>query len=732
MNIQKDILAKLLATENITVLHEEVRTASFDVKNRTLRLPMWDDMQGYTYDHLVGHEVGHALFTPFEGWHDSVSDRGPAFKSFLNVIEDARIEKLIQRRYPGLRKSFIQSYQKMFAEGFFGGELTEINNYDLIDRVNVLFKCGESYGVRIENEERVWVDEIRNVETWEQVVDIAERMYGMAKEEVEKIAEEQGLKEEIREELEQEDSIDDMSSDSGSPESQEASEEELEQLFGGGEETAEEATEEGDGGQSDDVDSAESEEVTEEMVEEEYNQVIEKMLESKTDDSLRDNMDAAFSDQKVENRWGRTRENVIIPVVNADPYIVGYKELLNISIDEQLASYSYLADGKWVPFAEKYYTNFLSENKKTISYLVKEFEMRKSAAQYSRATVAKTGVIDPVKMNNYMFSEDIFRKTTVLPEGKNHGMIMYLDWSGSMWQDLYNTAIQTLNLVHFCRQVNIPFRVYAFTDHFFGKNVERIQPEMKNGEFCVSKSNYRLLEFFNNKMNKRDFQESSRRLLLLSKKMHEVHGCLRLGGTPLDTTIVLATDIYNKFKKQNRLDIVNTIFLTDGDSHPAEFARISHRDDGSLWDSQIRSNATLVDGVTKKQYKISGNLNNYVPVTPKFLQLYRDRTGGNAIGFRIVSTSKSRFVHELGRTRGYNAVDEIWKDLIKNKYTCMDDAGYSKFFVLRGGKNLKAESGELAVQRGAKKGQLTSAFKKAAKGKITSRALLNEFIAEVA
>ena len=54
VNIQsKEVLARLLATENISVEHRNVGTASFDVKSRNLVLPLWDDMQNFTYDHLV-------------------------------------------------------------------------------------------------------------------------------------------------------------------------------------------------------------------------------------------------------------------------------------------------------------------------------------------------------------------------------------------------------------------------------------------------------------------------------------------------------------------------------------------------------------------------------------------------------------------------------------------------------------------------------------------------------
>ena len=89
----KSLLAKLLASENLTVEHGNFPTASMDIKNRVLRLPIWKEMSGSLYDLMVLHEVGHALYTPEDGWHESASNKGKGYKSFLNVVEDARIEK---------------------------------------------------------------------------------------------------------------------------------------------------------------------------------------------------------------------------------------------------------------------------------------------------------------------------------------------------------------------------------------------------------------------------------------------------------------------------------------------------------------------------------------------------------------------------------------------------------------------------------------------------------------
>ena len=120
----KSLLTKLLATENISVEYRNVETASFNVKSRTLILPLWEDMSPELYDLLGGHEVGHALFTPEEGWHDAVVNGiGPGFRTFLNVIEDARIENAIKSKYPGIRKSFSKAYRELIEKDFFGKNL---------------------------------------------------------------------------------------------------------------------------------------------------------------------------------------------------------------------------------------------------------------------------------------------------------------------------------------------------------------------------------------------------------------------------------------------------------------------------------------------------------------------------------------------------------------------------------------------------------------------------------
>ena len=105
-------LPKLLAKENISIRHGNYQTPWFDIKNRVLGLPLWKDMGKDVYDLFVGHEVGHALETPYEGWHDSPEKLVGCPRSYINVVEDARIERKVKSRYPGLVGPFSRAYAK--------------------------------------------------------------------------------------------------------------------------------------------------------------------------------------------------------------------------------------------------------------------------------------------------------------------------------------------------------------------------------------------------------------------------------------------------------------------------------------------------------------------------------------------------------------------------------------------------------------------------------------------
>ena len=77
--------------------------------------------------------MGHALYTPNESF-------GAAPKAFLNVLEDARIERMMKVTYPGLRKSFFEGYRELWDMDFFGVKHDDQSKLALIDRINLYYK----------------------------------------------------------------------------------------------------------------------------------------------------------------------------------------------------------------------------------------------------------------------------------------------------------------------------------------------------------------------------------------------------------------------------------------------------------------------------------------------------------------------------------------------------------------------------------------------------------------
>lgn len=699
--ISKEILARLLSQENIDVTHANVQTASFDVLNRSLTLPMWDDMEDYTYDHLVGHEVGHALYTPSEGWMEEVEGRGQAFKSFLNVVEDARIEKLIQRRFPGLRRSFVRSYQKMLANNFFGANVGDINSsYELIDRLNVLFKCGESIGIRIEEDEQVWVDELRGLETFDDALDCAIRLFEAMTQK----------KQEEQNEVEQEIPM-------PSPEAQD------------NEDTQ-------DDGEEIDADGADGETKAEAEEEDTAEQQPAPVYGSGSDGDTEE-MPVAKTDQSLEEAirdMSDTKSDVVTAAIDTK-----YWDDVPVIKPARIAK-----DLAHVPssYKDALMKRFNANNKTTINYLVKEFEMKKRAAEYARTTTSKSGVIDTVKMNSYKFSDDIFSRVSVVPDGKNHGMILYLDWSGSMYQGFSKTVEQCLSLATFCRQVNIPFKVLAFSD---GIKSSFREVSVPTGYMAVN-SNLFFIELLNNELSRSKFTEAAKNLLVLGEfnsynksdyrdlnigwqdfnaalvSFDGLYSTYRLNSTPLDDAIIAGIKIHNKFKADNRLDIVNAIFLTDGCSNGFTYNSGAYGD-SRIWNKKIqlklRNQRFMVD--------VHGDPTNAL------LEIYGQETGSNVIGMRIVSSREVRS-YQLARilqTNDYEKAFELSKDFRKNKWMSFTARGYDKSFLILD-TSMKAESGEFEVDADATKGKIKSAFSKSMSKRLTSRKMLTEFIDMVA
>ena len=173
----KSQLAKLLATEDLVVEHKQVKTACFNVHTRVLTLPLWEKASDTVYDLLVGHEVGHALFTPDEDWTETVK----VPPQFVNVVEDVRVEKLMKRKYMGLAKTFFNGYKELNEEDFFQLEDEDIASFNLADRTNLYFKVGNFVTLNFTSEEQEIIDLIAATESFADALIAAEELYKYCK-----------------------------------------------------------------------------------------------------------------------------------------------------------------------------------------------------------------------------------------------------------------------------------------------------------------------------------------------------------------------------------------------------------------------------------------------------------------------------------------------------------------------------------------------------------------------
>ena len=181
---QKSLLAKLMATENMIICQDNVPTASFDVLNRVLTVPILDkNISKELYDLFMGHECGHALWTPLDGMKKAKSNK--VNMSVLNVVEDSRIERKIKNKYPGIKAPFIKAYTELFDKDFFGTKDKELNSYNFIDRVNLHCKIGASLALPFTEEERKLLDEVESTETFEQAVELTKRICEFMKDQFE-------------------------------------------------------------------------------------------------------------------------------------------------------------------------------------------------------------------------------------------------------------------------------------------------------------------------------------------------------------------------------------------------------------------------------------------------------------------------------------------------------------------------------------------------------------------
>ena len=727
MTLQHEIksqLAKLLATEDLIVEHKQVQTAEFNVGTRVLTLPLWDKASGTVYDMLVGHEVGHALFTPDRNWYTEVQIP----PQFVNIVEDVRIEKLMKRKYAGLAKCFYHGYEELNNDDFFDIADQDLDTFSLADRINLHYKIGNFVDLAFSEPEKEIVSLVDSCETFDDVLKAAKILYDYCVEQKKK--EEESVAKSQEESNDGE--LDLPSNESGDDSDYEVSSEK---------------------GSGDMTDKELLEELNKEPVEKNVNVggKVSGDLDLKTVDALEDALKGLTSTNgSSDNSYFE------LPKVRLDRIVVPNQEIHNVCKqywDQETVEYEQRAKeygfelGNRFEDVDRIYAKFKRTAQKEVNYLVKEFECRKAASSYARATTSRTGVLDTAKLHTYRYNEDLFKKVTTLAEGKNHGLVFVLDWSGSMAHVLQDTLKQLYNLLWFCKKVNIPFEVYAFTNNY------PLQSYLSDGEPtsvrmpCYEKEegvahiddHFSMMNILTSKVRGKVLEEQMINIFRIGLAFSRIRDVQRYGipiglelsGTPLNESLIALHQILPKFKRDNKLEKVQCVILTDGQGSPLRFHKNFQRnweDSPFLGTCNIDQTCFLRDRTLGTTYSMQGG---WWSQTDHFLRNLRDKFSDmNFIGIRILAPRDGgEFIRKY--TSSYSEEGEkLVKSWRKDKAVSIKNSGYHTYFGLSAAA-LANEDG-FDVREDATKAQIRSAFKKSLNGKKMNKKILGEFIELVA
>lgn len=778
----KDLLAKILATENLTVLHQKVHTAMFDTKNRVLYLPIWQDMEGFLYDMFVAHEISHALHSHVDVESEikklmaamQFGKSVASVKSLLNVIEDIRIEKLIKNRYPGIRKVFPLAYQNLLARDFFGTKGKDVNKLGFLDRVNIYAKCGSLMPIKFTDAEKEILVELEAMQTWNDVILMAKKLYHHVQKENQNKDEISPEKSESTGSSKSKSKYDKKPGKSEKPEKDDKDKDDSKN-----EKPGEKSPKSPD--EDPDETGEDKKEAGEDAGETGEDKGIKSLVGGENTDSGMDHFDPEMEIEVIsetQEHYNKTITQlndpkakeivyVDIPTANLNKIIIGHKfaqkEISNFYESHGNSSVDLLDKtfGSYIQLGNQLLDQFKTKNKNTINFLIQQFELRKAADQLRRTSISKTGKLNTSKLHAYRYSDDIFLSSAQVQGAKSHGLVIFIDWSGSMGPHIFGTIQQLLNIIMFARRENIPFEVYAF-----GNNIDDYEKVTKKGAtftanegelFFANNESFRLTQYFSSDMTQLEFNIACRNMLILAHCMRSVYGGLvppnhAMGGTPLNESIVASYEVIKKFKLKYGVQITNLVYITDGAGNSGTHVKIKGRnyaDGGAISVTNGSKNFVFVDKVTRKEYRIDekeytvhvsetrlfgrgtpGNTKHATAVTDILIQILKDRYGIHAVNFYIAGHS---IKHEIGfitlgtQLHGKDQIS-IYRTLKADRNIILKKKiGWSDYYVILGGEALSTET-EIDLDSKMTSIQMSKHLVKFNKSNVDNRIILVKFI----
>jgi hypothetical protein len=310
-----------------------------------------------------------------------------------------------------------------------------------------------------------------------------------------------------------------------------------------------------------------------------------------------------------------------------------------------------------------------------------------------------------------------------------------------MYDAIRETYEQSIVLTMFCRRVGIPHRVFAFTDGW--REDRYAEVDYERNKFHLN-SNFRLLELFTDKMNKRDFFEGA---VCMNAQLEAMCGNryyngkgdrfeagyggqewnYNLGGTPLDESLMIIRDYIADFKHNYGIDKLQFVTLTDGDSFRCNGF-------GYGGDNLFHDRRTKNTFVYNKQD--SGRRSG----TDNLLKWIEQTTGVDTVGFFICPNKHREFDSAVdkfsGEYQSWETKQEGYKQFRKDggyNVTTTEKSGYKEFYILNAKKmGIVSEDDTLDVAVGASKQALKGAMRRMGNNKMSQRKILQHFVKKVA
>jgi len=745
----KGNLAKLLATEDLIIEHKAVETAEFNVKTRVLVLPVWDKASEFVYDMLVAHEVGHALFTPKREWFYE-----PEFKTvpfdYVNVVEDARIERLIKQRYRGLNRDFTKAYAELNNDDLFEIADKNVNWLKPIDRINLYFKIGNFIDIEFNDIENEFVSRISRSETFDEVLQISKDIHEYTKEVQEEMQSQIAMNPNASEasdngEVQKVEIRPDMSQSKDDAETGNS----VDDTDNQGEDTTEASNNESSiSEENDDNKDGDAPEFSNTQGGE-FGNIDTSNTQRSIDNNLED-LTNTYKDQ-IPTTY------VTVPEILSEKVVIEFDKIKSYLDNHFIEHNTNDNNQAFIDEHTKTFREFKKSSNKEVNYLVKEFEMKKSADSYSRQATAKTGMLDTSKLHTYMYNEDIFKKVTTIPEGKNHGLVFILDWSGSMNSILPDTLKQLFQLVWFCKKVQIPYEVYAFTNDSWmldpananaeyddyrrrsGISDQLLVKEWRENDIQVD-GTFRMVNILSSKQRSKDVDSMMLNLWMTCESFsYRNHGLyfshprkFTLSGTPLNEAIIASKSLVNDLIKTSGVQKCHVIMLTDGEAHHPSYnvdrSKLHHDFDLDHKGSKsVHSQCMLRNKRTSKTYSLS-----HSNATQRLIECVKDDLPNvSFIAFRIVERGGLRYVYNQYGFDTYDTYEQM-KEEIKKGNLSLTMRSFDKFFMIPQ-QHLHVDSDVLdQVQEGSAKKDVSRAFRKMFKNKKTNKFMLSEFAKQIA